>query len=186
MTNLDPSSSAPPIAIVATAPGAAGNITNTATVSSSTSDPAGANNTATTVALANAFADLSVAVTDSPDPVTGTQTPGCGATDCVIYRIDVTNAGPDTATGVTVVTALPPNGSFFNAVGTGWVCPAPSTILTCTRTGLASGAAPTITLTWKAPSPGGFSIVASSTVSGSSTDANPANNTATQDTTVNP
>jgi uncharacterized repeat protein (TIGR01451 family) len=189
MRSLDAASSAPAISIVATAPDAAGNIANTATVSSSTSDPDSANNTATTVTLANAFADLAVVVTDdtdSPDPIQGTTQPGCGSSDCVIYLIDVTNNSPDVATGITVVTVLPPNGRFFSVVGTGWVCPAPSSILTCTRTSLDSGAAPPIVLTWKAPSPGGFSIVVTSTVSGTSTDPNAANNMATQDTTVRP
>jgi hypothetical protein len=68
------------------------------------------------------------------------------------------------------------------------VCPAPlGGLLTCTRTGLATGtAAPTIFLTWKAPNPGGFSIVVTPTVSGTSTDPDATNNTATEDTTVRP
>jgi uncharacterized repeat protein (TIGR01451 family) len=179
-------SSAPSIAIVATAPATAGNITNTATVGSSTSDPNPANNTATTVTLANAFADLSVIVTDSPDPVQGTVTSGCNGSDCVTYTIDVSNAGPDPATGITVATELPHNGAFFSAVGTGWVCPAPTGTLTCTRSGIGVGATSTITLIWKAPKPGGFSIVVNTAVSGTSTDPDPTNNTTTQDTTVFP
>lgn len=187
MPGLGALSSAPAISIVATAPGTAGNITNTATVSSTTSDPSAANNTATTVTLANVFADLSVGIIDSPDPVQGTTNQGCASNDCVTYSIDVSNAGPDTAKELSIVTVLPPNGTFFNAVGTGWICPAPSTgRLTCTRTSLAIGAAPTIFLTWKAPSPGGFSIVVTTTTGAGSTDPNTANDTATQDTTVNP
>ena len=42
------------------------------------------------------------------------------------------------------------------------------------------------TLVWKAPSPGGFSIVVNSTVSATSTDPALDNNTATEDTTVLP
>ena len=180
MPSLANASSAPAITIAAIAPGTAGNITNTATVSSATSDPNLANNTATTVTLANAFADLAVAIADSPDPVL--------ANGNVVYSIDVDNVGPDDATGVKVVTVLPLNGTFFEAVGDGWVCPAPlGGLLTCTRTGLATGtAAPTIFLTWKAPNPGGFSIVVTPTVSGTSTDPDATNNTATEDTTVKP
>jgi uncharacterized repeat protein (TIGR01451 family) len=188
MASLGIASSAPVISIVATAPGAAGNITNIATVSSETSDPDPANNTATTVTLANVFADLSVTLVDSPDPVQGTPVQGCGSNACVTYSIDTANAGPDTATGLKVVIALPLNGTFHEAVGTGWVCPAPSAgSITCTRTqtlGIAS--APTIFLTWKAPSPGGFSIVVTPTVSGTSTDPDTSNNTAIEDTTVRP
>jgi uncharacterized repeat protein (TIGR01451 family) len=188
MPTLAIASSAPAITIVATAPGTAGNITNTATVSSSTADPNGANNTATTVTLANAFADLEVAINDTPDPVQGTGLTGCANNDCVLYSIDVDNHGPDAATGVKVVTVLPLNGTFYEAVGDGWVCPAPNAgKLTCTRSGLDIGAAaPTIHLTWKAPSPGGFSIIVTPTVSGTSTDPVPDNDTATEDTTVRP
>ena len=189
MPSLGAASSAPAITIVATAPATAGNITNTATVSSSTFDPNTANNSVSTVTLANLFADLGVTLSDSPDPVQGTPNQGCGANDCTDYPIIVTNAGPDPATGLRVVITLPNNGSFFNTVGSGWVCPAPTGgTITCTRSGaLAAGAtAPTILLTWKAPSPGGFSILVSPTVSGSSTDPNTANNTAAEDTTVRP
>jgi uncharacterized repeat protein (TIGR01451 family) len=188
LASLNANSSASAITIVATAPATAQTMSNTATVSSATSDPDTTNNTATTSTLANLFADLSVTLTDSPDPVQGTTNTGCSSNDCVTYTIPVANAGPDTATGVKVVIQLPGNGTFFNAVGSGWVCPAPSTTITCTRAAsLASGAtAPNITLVWKAPSPGGFSIVVSPTVSGTSTDPNTANNTATEDTTVRP
>jgi uncharacterized repeat protein (TIGR01451 family) len=186
IASLGLASSAPAISIVATAPASAGNITNTATVSSDTSDPDSTNDTATTVTLASAFADVAVSIADSPDPIQGTAVIGCGNNDCVTYTISVTNAGPDPATGVQVVTQLPPNGSFFSVVGTGWICPSPSGTLTCTRTALAVGTAPPITLIWKAPSPGGFSIVTSGVVTTTSTDPNPANNAATQDTTVLP
>jgi len=189
IASLPAQSSAPAISIAATAPGTAGNMTNTATVSSATSDPNAANNAASTVTLANVFADLSVTIVDTPDPVTGTTGPGCGNNDCVTYTLAVANAGPDVATGIKVVIALPANGTFFNAVGAGWVCPAPASgTITCTRSAAlaVAGTAPAITLVWKAPSPGGFSIVASPTVSGTSTDPDPSNNTATQDTTVNP
>lgn len=187
MASLATASSAPAITIDAIAPGTAGNITNTATVSSLTSDPNAANDTATTVTLANAFADLAVTIVDAPDPVQGTTGQGCHG-DCVLYTIDVNNNGPDDATGVKVVTTLPLAGSFFEAVGDGWICPAPvGGLLTCTRTGLALGAAaPSIFLTWKAPSPGGFSIVAAPVVSGTSTDPALDNNTDSEDTTVKP
>jgi len=187
--SLDVPSSAPAISIVATAPSTAATITNTATVNSVTSDPNSANNSVSTATLANVFADLSVTISDSPDPVQGTTGTGCTATNCITYPIDVSNAGPDVATGLRVVILLPTNGSFFNVVGTGWVCPAPTgTTITCTRAATlnANAAAPTISLTWKAPSPGGFSIVVSPTVSSSSTDPDLSNNVATEDTTVRP
>jgi uncharacterized repeat protein (TIGR01451 family) len=129
---------------------------------------------------------LSFAIADDVDPITGTNQPGCGNSDCVTYTIAVANAGPDPAAGIQVVTQLPPNGSFFEAVGTGWICPAPLTTLTCTRVSQGVGPAPPIKLIWKAPSPGGYSIVVNTAVSSASTDTVPDNNTATQGTFVQP
>jgi uncharacterized repeat protein (TIGR01451 family) len=188
MPSLAIGSSAPAISIVATAPVTAGNITNTASVFSATSDPDTTNNGASTTTLVNRFADLEVSIVDNPDPVQGTAVQGCGNNDCVTYTIDVVNHGPDPATDVKVVTLMPLNGTFFEAVGTGWVCPAPvAGLVTCTRSTLGvAQAAPSISFTWKAPSPGGFSIVATPTVSGSSTDPDTSNNSATEDTTVRP
>lgn len=187
LPQLNPQSSAPSVAITVQAPVTARTMTNVASVASATSDPDGANNTTSTQTLVNLFADLAVEVSDSPDPVQGTVTQGCTANDCVIYPIDVSNTGPDPATSLRVVIDLPLNGTFFNVVGSGWVCPAPTGgTITCTRSSLAIGAAPTIFLTWKAPSPGGFSIVTSMTVNGSSTDPDPSNNATSEDTTVRP
>jgi uncharacterized repeat protein (TIGR01451 family) len=187
MPGLSASSSAPSISITATAPGTAGNMTNTATVSSATSDPGAANNTATTVTLANVFADLAVAITDNPDPVQGTPLQGCVSNDCVTYTITVTNHGPDPATEISLVNALPPNGSFFDVTGSGWVCPAPSGFTQiCTRPSLAVNASSVVTLVWKAPSPGGFDIVLTSTASGSSTDPDASNSSGTQKTRALP
>jgi uncharacterized repeat protein (TIGR01451 family) len=191
MASLGASSSAPPISIVVTAPATAGSLTSTATVSSSASDPDGSNNTATVVTPASPFADLSIAVIDSVDPIQGTNQPGCARNDCVIYSIDVQNPGRDAATGVTVDITLPAQGSFIAVTDTDhtWVCPAPSGgHLKCTRTVLAvsENPAPTISLTWKAPSPGGFDIIVSATVSESSHDPSTTNNTATQATRVLP
>jgi uncharacterized repeat protein (TIGR01451 family) len=188
MASLASGSSAPAIAIAAAAPGNTGNITNLASVSSATSDPDGTNNAATTTTLVNLFADLAVSIVDSPDPVQGTAVAGCGNNACVTYTIDVVNNGPDLATAVKVVTLMPLNGTFFEAVGSGWVCPAPvAGFVTCTRGLLGVGqSAPSISFTWKAPNPGGFSIVATPTVSATSTDPDASNNTATEDTTVRP
>src|SRR5262245_55998558 len=59
------------VTITVTAPGQAGTITNTAAVSGLPADPNGANDSDTeqTTMQAAAAADLSVAKTDSPDPV---------------------------------------------------------------------------------------------------------------------
>jgi len=67
-----------------------------------------------------------------------------------VYTLDVTNNGPNDATGtITVTDTLPAGLTYVTAVGTGWTCGAVGQAVTCTRPGpLANGAsAPAITLT---------------------------------------
>ncbi|MBI1741721.1 DUF11 domain-containing protein [Candidatus Acetothermia bacterium] len=168
---------APAITITVTAPSNNGTITDTATVTSSTTDSNLNNNTDTEDTTVNAVADLSIVKSDNPDPV------NAGAT--LAYTLQVTNAGPSTATNVTVTDTLPTGTTFVSASGTGWSCGQASGIVTCTRTSLAVGAAPNITITVTAPSSGG-TITDIASVNSSTTDSNPNNNTDTEDTTVNP
>src|SRR6185436_17553148 len=76
-------------------PQTTGTITNTASVASELSDPTPGNNTASTPTTVNANADLSITMTDSPDPV--------GVNQPLTYTLAVANAGPSTATSVTVL-----------------------------------------------------------------------------------
>src|SRR5207244_12810091 len=79
---------APAITIVVTAPNEGGTLTNTASVSASTSDPNNANNTATATTTVNASADLSITKSDGVTSVTaGTAT---------TYTITLTNNGRST------------------------------------------------------------------------------------------
>jgi uncharacterized repeat protein (TIGR01451 family) len=68
-------------------------------VSGNEPDPNTANNTASASTTVNPAANLSIAMTDTPDPVLQGQT--------VNYDITVTNNGPSTATGVVVSGSLP-------------------------------------------------------------------------------
>src|SRR5439155_921273 len=63
-----PPGAAPPITILVTAPNEGGTITNTASVSSSTSDPASSNTPSLPDAIPISSADLSITKTDAPDP----------------------------------------------------------------------------------------------------------------------
>ena len=74
-------------------------LTNTATVSSSTTDPNTANDTDTETTTVQARADLSITKDDTPDPVT--------AGGALSYTITVNNAGPSDAQAVTVNDTLP-------------------------------------------------------------------------------
>jgi uncharacterized repeat protein (TIGR01451 family) len=184
---------APFIEVKVTTPPNSGSLVTTVNVSAATSDPVMTNNDAAdaTMVLSPdlATADLSVVMTDTPDPVQGIPDQGCGFMNlaCIDYTIKVSNAGPDVATQLQVTITLPGQGQFINCVGTGWVCPAPqSGKVIATLPTLAVGDAPPLLLTWKAPHPAGFSILVDVAVTGSSTDNNPTNDTAREDTTVKP
>ena len=79
---------------------APGNLTNTASITSSpAADPNAANNSATDTDSVTASADLSITKTDSADPVT----PGQAFT----YTITVTNNGPSDSANVQVSDTVP-------------------------------------------------------------------------------
>src|SRR5439155_533555 len=165
------------ITIVVTAPNEGGTIINTAAVSAATSDPNPANNTATASTTVTASADLSIIKTDSPDPVFA------GGT--LTYTLSVSNAGPSTATTVSVTDTLPAGVTFQSASGTGWACSGTNASVTCTRASLAptGGTPSTITITVTAPNEGG-TISNTASVGASTSDPNTANNSATEQTTV--
>ncbi len=75
-----------------------GTLTNTASVSATETDPV-ANNTSTATTTVVQRADLSVTKAGSPDPV--------AAGGALAYTLTVANAGPSSATGVTVTDTLP-------------------------------------------------------------------------------
>ncbi|WP_224372498.1 Ig-like domain-containing protein [Hyalangium versicolor] len=157
---------------------ATGTLANTATVTSpaSNTDPTTANNSATDTDTLTPRADLSVALSDSPDPVNGNGT--------LTYTLDVNNLGPSTATSVTATLNLPAGTTFVSASGTGWTCSQAAGVVTCTRASAASGAAPAITVQVTVPN-SNTTLTATASVSTSTTDPVTGNNTASQSTTVN-
>jgi CSLREA domain-containing protein/uncharacterized repeat protein (TIGR01451 family) len=68
-------------------------------------------------------ADLSIVKSDTADPVT--------VGDTFTYGIQVTNAGPENATGVTLVDALPPEVSFSSYTSSRWSCVHDEGVVTC-------------------------------------------------------
>ena len=73
-------------------PGSAGQLSNTATVSSTTVDPVAANDSSTVSTTVSPLeADLSIAKTDSPDPVT--------VGSPLTWTLAVANHGPDRRQG---------------------------------------------------------------------------------------
>jgi uncharacterized repeat protein (TIGR01451 family) len=89
-------------------PAATGQLVNSAAVSSMTSDPDLSNNIATLTTTLDAEAGLTVTKTDTPDPVV--------AGDELSYTVTVGNAGPSTATDVTLTDTLPAEVSLVSAV----------------------------------------------------------------------
>jgi uncharacterized repeat protein (TIGR01451 family) len=149
-------------------------IQNTATVSTTTTDPNGANNTSAVVSTTVGFSgDLSITKT-------GPATVNAGQN--VVYTITVNSLGPSDAAAVVVSDTTPAGLTFVSNAG------ACTTAFPCSLGALASGQVRTITSTFLVPSgyAGASPIQNSATVgSGSTPDPIPANNTsATVSTTV--
>ncbi|MEA2162345.1 MAG: hypothetical protein QOK37_472 [Thermoanaerobaculia bacterium] len=89
-------------------PGATGSITNTASVSSPTTDTVASNNSNATTATINASADLLIT---KSGPASST----AGST--LTYTITITNNGPSDAASVTVTDATPANTTFVSNTG---------------------------------------------------------------------
>jgi uncharacterized repeat protein (TIGR01451 family) len=127
-----------------------------------------------------AQADLSVTKTDSPDPVT--------ARSNVTYTVTVTNSGPATATGVTLVDRLP-EAVFVSATASQGSCVRGGKgrrdgTLTCDLGSLASGATATVTIVLTTSRDG--TIVNTASVRANEPDGDRTDNTATEETTVLP
>jgi uncharacterized repeat protein (TIGR01451 family) len=102
------------------------------------------------------------------------------------YTLTVTNNGPQSANGpITVSDTLPSGLAFVSGTGTGWTCSAPSGVLTCTNPGpMANAATSVITLKVDVTSPAAPSVTNTATVSGTTFDQTPGNNSSTVTTPV--
>jgi uncharacterized repeat protein (TIGR01451 family) len=121
-------------------------------------------------------ADLSLTMTDAPDPVrvNGTLT----------YTIVIRNGGPLAASGVSLTDQLPKQAGSASATTTQGSCSTKAkTQVTCSLGSLASGASATVVITVKPTGPGTLTNTATVTAS-SPRDPNTANNSATVTTTV--
>jgi uncharacterized repeat protein (TIGR01451 family) len=147
-------------------------ITETDSVTSTTSDPNSSNNSASVSLGVGDSADLSVTNTPSPIPA--------AAAANIAYTQVVNNAGPSTATSVTVTETLPTNTTPVSLMGpAGWTCNLGT--LTCTIASLAPSTPSSIIFTVNVDSGTSPGTVIKDTVSVSSaiTDPNLANNSAT-------
>jgi uncharacterized repeat protein (TIGR01451 family) len=111
-------------------------------------------------------ADLSVTVTDSPDPVTIGNT--------VVYNIAVTNHGPASANSVMLTNILPPEANFISASGP-FSFSQNGNVLFGTLGTLPIGAGVVISVTMNAPNAPAL-ITFDSSVGSAAQDLNPVNN----------
>ena len=118
--------------------------------------------------------DLSLAMTDTPDPV------ALGSN--LTYNITVSNVGALPATNITFTDPLPAGATFVSANSGQGSCMGTSTV-TCNLGTLNGGAQTTVTIVIKPPASTNISNTAS--VTATETDPTPANNTTTQNTQVN-
>ena len=156
------------ITIVASAPNTTGSITNAATVSSTSNDSNSSNNTATTsTAVYLNSGDISVSLSEYPNPVyTGQQ---------VTYTATLTNHGPDTARGVTLSDTLPAGTGFKSVSPSQGTCIGAAGSVSCNIGDMANGATVTVTIIVSAPAATG-SITNTVPVASTNNDSNLANN----------
>jgi uncharacterized repeat protein (TIGR01451 family) len=159
------------------APGATGTLSNTVsiTVPPGVTDPDATDNQATDTDTLTPEADLSLAKSDSPDPV---------ATGALLtYTIVVTNQGPSTSPSMTITDPLPPGVGFVSATPGAPTCTHASGTVTCALGSLAPGANATVIIQAVA-GPGTGVLANTATVAGGATDPLSANNADTETTTV--
>lgn len=154
-------------------PAFVGSAQNTASVTSTTTDPVAGNNSSTDDSSVSSAADLSITKTHG-----GPATAGLPLT----YTLTVANAGPSNAAGpVTVLDALPVGLDFRSATGPGWACgfDAPTRVLTCTLAaglGNAATAGAITVVTDVQPSVGPATVVNMASVSSDTFDPSLADN----------
>jgi len=161
----------------------AGDVNDTASVSSSTPDPDTSNNLAVGRVSFSGASNLSITKTDNPDPVVA----GTNLT----WVVTVGNAGPSTAVNTIVEDLLPAEVQVLSvtpSVGTcqGGIPGNPGAPLTCQLGGVAVGATPTITIVARvlANTPEGATVHNNVRVFSDHVDPNNANNVASSFTLV--
>lgn len=158
-------------------PATAGTFARTVTVTGLEADPNFSNNKQeifVTVLPAAAAADLSVTMTDAPDPIR--------RGGRLVYTLTVQNNGPANAGSVSLVDSLPANATFVSAVSTLGACSG-ATPVTCAIGTLNSGAKATVKITVK-PTVAGTISNSANVSSTLVADPNMSNNSATVTTTV--
>ena len=154
-------------------------VSNTATVATGTSDPVPGNNSSTVTRTPTTQADLQI----SKQHLTSTFVAGSTAD----YEIDVHNAGASDAVGVQVSDPLPAGLSYagFASADPNWSCTATGSTVHCGYLGsLPAGTGSSFTITVNLASDFTGPAVNTATVSASTTDPVPGNNSSTDNSAV--
>lgn len=159
-------------------------LSNTASLSTSTTDPNGANNSDTATSTVSTSSDMQVTKVDTPDPVT----PGSNLS----YAITITNAGPSDASGTTFSDTIPANTTFVSlATFADFSCTTPAVggagTISCSKPSLfvaGSSGVFTLVVNVGAATAGGTIITNTATVGATTSDPSSGNNSATATTTV--
>ena len=154
-------------------PSAPGIISNTATVTSSTTEGNPGDEIATEDTAVVAMADLSISKTDSIDPVIA----GTG----LMYTVRVDNSGPSDAASVVVTDILPSDVTFVSTTG---CAEDPLGAPTCNLGTIEAGGFRTYTLTVDVDPTARGIITNNASVTTAATDPAPANNSTSESTTV--
>ena len=153
-----------------TSPSFAGNVTNTATVSTTTADPNNANDSSSKTTNVGAQADLSVSKSGPANANVGSN---------ITYTITFSNGGPSPATNVVVNDATPVGLAFLSNSG---ACTTP---FPCGIGTLNAGQSGSITSTYTIPANyTGATIANTATISANENDPNSADNSSTANTNV--
>ena len=153
-----------------------GSYTNQATVSSHQVDPQTSNDIAIQTTTVEPRIDLGVEMSVSRRPALLEQP--------LIYVLSLTNAGPDTATGVRVVNELPPGVLLVNAAPSQGSCSNQSGVVTCNMGSITNRGRASVLLTCRPSVLGPITNLVA--VSGDQVDTDPTNNFKHDENTVDP
>lgn len=160
-------------------------ISNTAAVSSATSDSVSGNNSATANTTVATSANTALSKTGSPSSV--------NAGSNITYSIVVTNTGPSNVTSAVVSDTIPANTTFQSlnfTAGQGWSCPTVPAVggtglINCTNSSYAiTNSTFTLVVKVNPATPNSTTITNTATLSSPTPDPTPANNTGTATTMV--